>query len=67
MSRKHLEGILVEDDASKFLGALPDEQRRPQYIKNKLAKSPESYSDKELEAALSIFSPKKKKKNKASK
>ncbi len=61
MSQEHLKGILAKDDASKFLEALPDEQRRPQYIKNKLAASPESFSESELEAAFATFTPKQEK------
>lgn len=58
MSREDLKGILQEDDASKFLESLPEKERRPQYVKNKLMESPESFSEEERMAAEAIYAPK---------
>jgi hypothetical protein len=52
-----LKRILQEDDASKFLDSLPEAERRPQYIQNRLPKSPESFSKEEVEAAKAIYVP----------
>jgi hypothetical protein len=49
--------VLQEDDASRFLESLNEDERRPQYIKNSLKKSPETFSDEEMEAAKKIYSP----------
>lgn len=49
--------LLQEDDASKFLDSLPEAERRPQYIQNRLPKSPESFSKEEVEAAKAIYAP----------
>jgi len=58
MSQQDFKQLFVEDDASKFLEALPDAQRRPQYVTNSLPPSPPSFSPEEKEAALAIFIPK---------
>ena len=52
-----LKRILQEDDASKFLDSLPEDERRPKYIQNRLPKSPESFSKEEVEAAKAIYDP----------
>jgi hypothetical protein len=57
MSHDRLKGILQEDDASKFLESLPDKERRPQYVKNALPPSPNTFTEEEREAALAVFSP----------
>lgn len=57
MSQKELKSMLVEDDASKFLESLPQDQRKPQYVRNKLPPSPPSFSDEERKAAFGIFIP----------
>jgi hypothetical protein len=57
MSREALKGILQEDDAARYLASLPEDQRRPQYVTNKLPPSPESFTKEEREAAMAVFSP----------
>jgi hypothetical protein len=57
MSQDKLRQILVEDDASRFLEGLPEKERRPQYMKNALPTSPETFTEEEREAAMAVFSP----------
>jgi hypothetical protein len=57
MPKEPLSGVLEQDGASKYLEGLTDQERRPQYIMNGLAKSPETFSEEEREAAQAICSP----------
>ena len=54
---KPLSSILEQDEASRYLEALTDKERRPQYIMNKLATSPKSFSKEEREVAKTICAP----------
>lgn len=57
MSHDGLKNLLQEDDASEFLKGLSDKERKPQYARNRLPESPESFTKEEREAALAIFAP----------
>ena len=52
-----LKGLLQEDHASTFLARLPKDERRPQYMTNRLPESPETFTKEEQAAALAIFTP----------
>jgi len=49
--------LLIEDDASKYLDSLSPEQRRPQFVKNKLPRSRRPFTNEEREAARVAYTP----------
>lgn len=48
---------MVEDDASRYLDSLTDEERRPKYIRNKLPSGKRGLTKKEAEVAWETFPP----------
>jgi hypothetical protein len=60
MAKKNdiLKRMLVVDDASRYLDDLAPEQRRPQFVKNKLPESHRSFTKDERELAKQIYAPK---------
>ncbi len=49
--------LLVEDDASRYLDELSAEERRPEYIRNRLPDTSTMFTEEEVDLAFQIFSP----------
>lgn len=53
--QKTLDELIIEDDASRHLESLSDEERLPNLVENKLGKSSPPLTDAEYVAVEEIF------------